>query len=163
MSEYIFDSFVDLREIDFSKSIIWVFYADKIPPHIGFSTKNVFFSLKVSGKDENLNAEQVLELIHRKKIPSLLIQTSFQTTIDKLKSVYAMYQKADSNTTCLNPIKDLLKQSESQQLSTLLSKITTEITKIAGCYLPENYNALPTYSLEDIHSYIQQLSNEISK
>ncbi len=159
MSSYSFESFAELSDIDFSESIIWVLYADKIPPHIGFSTKQTFFSLKVSGKDENLKTESVLELINRKKIPSLLIQISTKTSVESMQKVYSLYQNADSNTTCLHPIKDLVEQ-EARQLSDLLEKITPEIKTVAGCYLPVGYSALPSYSFQDIQSYIQDLSND---
>lgn len=164
MFSYSFGHIAGIHQIDFSKSIIWVFHADKIPPHIGFSTKNTFFSLKVSGKDEQLNAESVLELIQRKKIPALFIQLSTNIQLNELKDVYIPFEHAISGSvTCLTPIRNLLERPEANQLSDLLNQMTDDIEIIAGSHLPDNYNSLPSYSIEEIYSYIQELSNHVER
>lgn len=160
MYSYTFSHIGTISEIDFSQNIIWVFYATKIPPHIGFSTKNVFYSLKVSGKDDALTTRNVLELIHRKQIPSLFIQLNTGKSVKELRNAYHAFETAVyGKTTCLSPIQQLLGQPEAFQLSHLLSQVETRIEKVAGIYLPENYTALPSYSVKDIQSYIQQLSH----
>ncbi len=160
MSSYTFNHIGTTPEIDFSRNIIWVFYATKIPPHIGFSTQNVFYSLKVSGKDDGLTTRNVLELIHRKQIPSLFIQLNTGKSVKELQNAYHAFESAVyGETTCLTPIQQLLGQPEASQLSHLLSRIEARIEKVAGIYLPEDYTALPSYSVKDIQSYIQQLSH----
>ena len=39
-------------------------YADKVPPHVGISQGNLFYSLKSNGKDE-LPVNKVLEIIEK--------------------------------------------------------------------------------------------------
>lgn len=164
MYSFSFNHIADASEIDFSKSVIWVFYADKTPPHIGFSVQNTFFSLKVSGKDEQLNAQNVLELINRKKIPALFIQLSSEITLSETENTYQDYECAVVGiSTCLTPIKNLLHQKEATQLSDLLHRMNSEITQVSGVHLPENYNALPSYSVDEIDLYIRQLSNYVEK
>lgn len=160
MSEYSFEHIVEISEVDFSGNIIWVFYADKIPPHIGFSSKHAFFSLKVSGKDEQLNTQHVLELIQRKKIPSLFIQLDEKKSLEDVQIAYKQFERVVSGSiTCLTPIQNLLHHQEARQLSDLLHRVNDKIVKVAGTSLPQDYNTLPSYSVDDIHSYIQQLSS----
>lgn len=163
MFSYTFQHIGQVSEIDFSKNVIWVLHADKIPPHIGFSANNTFFSLKVSGKDENLNVQNVLGLIHRKKIPTLFIELNSAVSLQNIINRYSEYERATDVSTCLTPIKILLDEPQSVQLSDLLNRIENRIRRIAGIYLPENYTALPSYSTDEIHSYIKQLSNYVER
>lgn len=159
MYSYTFKHIGNPSEIDFSTNVIWVFHADKIPPHIGFSSENRFYSLKVSGKDEQLNVQQVLELIHRKKIPSLFIQLKTAISLQEVEKAYQKYQRAVyGSITCLTPIRELVQQTNARQLSDLLNRIDHAIETTAGIYLPENYTALPVYSIDEIYSYISELS-----
>lgn len=164
MFSYTFRHISQSSEIDFSKNVIWVFNADKAPPHIGFSANNTFFSLKVSGKDEGLHTDNVLELIQRKKIPALLIQLADIRLLETVKSEYDLFECAVSESiTCLNPIRNLLNQPEATQLSDLLNRIESNIQLVAGLNLPDDYRTLPSYSTDEIHSYIRQLSNHVEK
>jgi uncharacterized protein YfaS (alpha-2-macroglobulin family) len=164
VSNYTFKHIGQSSEIDFSKSVIWVMYADKIPPHIGFSSNNSFFSLKVSGKDEGLNANNVLELIQRKRIPTLLIQLMDFYSLEDVKSEYDSFKSAVfGSITCLNPIRNILNQPEATQLSDLLNRIEDNIQRIGSLNLSDNYKALPSYSPKEIHSYIKQLSNHVGR
>lgn len=164
MFSYTFRHIDQSSEIDFSRNVIWVLHADKAPPHIGFSSENTFFSLKVSGKDEGLNTDNVLELIQRKKIPTLLIQLTEIRSSEDVKSEYDLFERAVfGSITCLNPIRNLLNQPEATQLSDLLSRIETTIQIVAGLNLPNEYKTLPSYSTNEIHSYIKQLSSHVER
>lgn len=159
MYSYTFKHIGNLSEIDFSNSVIWVLHADKIPPHIGFSSENIFYSLKVSGKDEQLNVQHVLDLIHRKKIPSLFIQLKTVVPLTEVKHTYNQYERAVyGSVTCLTPIREFVHQPDARQLSDLLNGIDHTIETTAGVNLPENYTSLPVYSIDEIYSYISELS-----
>ena len=56
------------------KAYLWVWHADKIPPHLGLSTQSRYYSLKSNGKDQNVCFEKVIQLIDRKKIKTLAIE-----------------------------------------------------------------------------------------
>lgn len=164
MFSYTFRHIGQSSEIDFSKNVIWVLHADKIPPHIGFSADNTFFSLKVSGKDEGLHTDNVLELIQRKRIPTLLIQLADIRLLETVKSEYDLFECAVfGSITCLNPIRNLLSQPEATQLSDLLNRIENNIRRVGGVNLPDNYKTLPSYSTDEIHSYIRQLSSHVER
>lgn len=159
MYSYTFKHIGNPSEIDFSTSVIWVFHADKIPPHIGFSSENRFYSLKVSGKDEQLSVQHVLELIHRKKIPALFIQLKSFISLAEAEHAYRQYERAVyGSVTCLTPIREMLHQPDAHQLSDLLNRIDHAIERTAGINLPKNYTALPVYSIDEIYSYISELS-----
>lgn len=164
MFSYTFKHIGQSSDIDFSKNVIWVFHADKIPPHIGFSVAHTFFSLKVSGKDEGLTTNHVLELIQRKKIPALLIQLTDIYSLEDVKAAYDLFECAVfGSVTCLNPIRNLLDQPEATQLSDLLNRVEANIRLVSGLNLPDNYKNLPSYSTHHIHSYIKQLSSHVEK
>ena len=62
MFDFEFDHIIK-DEVDLAPEqglFLWVFHADKIPPHIGISLDGCFFSLKSSGVDIDLE----LSLIH---------------------------------------------------------------------------------------------------
>lgn len=162
MYSFTFEHIASIREIDFSQNLIWVLHADKTPPHIGFSADQLFYSLKANGKDEAIPVRKMTELINRKKIPTLLIQLKSRLESEIVNTVFSTYQTAEfGKTTCLTPITQLLQQSEVNQLSELLTSIQPEISIVAGTHLPEKYTMLPSYSLEDIHDYIQQLTQHV--
>lgn len=163
MSEYTFQHIEALSTIDFSKNVLWIFHADKIPPHIGFSIEHTFFSLKVSGKDDKLPVSNPLKLIHKGTIPSVFIQLNSTVDYEEVQREFSQYEKAIlGETTCLTPIKKLLHQPQVKQLSELLLAIEPQIEKVAGINLPENYTSLPLYSVKDIQQYIQQYIQQLS-
>ena len=50
--EFRFENLSRLESISETNDVlIWIFHADKIPPHIGISSQGFFFSLKSNGKD----------------------------------------------------------------------------------------------------------------
>ncbi len=159
MSSFYFQNIKPASEINFSATIIWIFNADKIPPHIGFSTNGKYFSLKVSGKDENIDTNTIFELISRKRIPTIFIQLNQTITIEALSEAYSQFDKAIAGkTTCLTPIKNLVHSPNVKQLSELLNQNKELIINTFGINLPLNYTNLPSYSVNDIDNYIQKLS-----
>ncbi len=141
---------------------LWIWYADKIPPHIGCSGEGKYFSLKVSGMDLGIPVEKVFDLVQRKKIAFLLIELEINFTEDQLQQHFRRYNKAGINgPTCLTPICDLLSSpSEIAQLSSLLKwlKEQGKTMKIQGVNLPANYSGLPVYGEQEIQERLEKLS-----
>ena len=146
---------------------LWIFHADKIPPHIGCSVDGSYFSLKVGGKDTNLKAVKVLQLIESKKIPALLIKVDSEISQKNLFQLYQCYDKVvTEKNTCLSPIIELFKcESTVYKLSELLKYLTVshKIETVFGLNLPQGYSCLPTYSKEDIDIRLRKLENAKSK
>ena len=159
------DSWKNIDNEDFKLGIfLWVFHADKIPPHIGISKDGLYFSLKVSGKDENISVQKITKLLSTKKIPTLDIKTSENSIKNRhLETVFEKYQKANSDgLTCLTPITEIY-FSETQDLILLeLLNLLNEagvVETIFGINLPADYSGIPAYSRSDIQNRLYQLTH----
>ncbi len=159
------DSWKNIDNEDFKLGIfLWVFHADKIPPHIGISKDGLYFSLKVSGKDENISVQKITKLLSTKKIPTLVIKTSENSIKNRqLETVFEKYQKANSDgLTCLTPITEIY-FSETQDLILLeLLNLLNEagvVETIFGINLPADYIGIPAYSRSDIKNRLYQLTH----
>lgn len=159
------DSWKNIDNEDFKLGIfLWVFHADKIPPHIGISKDGFYFSLKVSSKDENIPVEKICKLLKTKKIPTLIIKTSENSIKNRhLETVFEKYQTANSDgLTCLTPIIEIY-FSETQDLILIeLLNLLNEagvMETIFGINLPSDFKGIPTYSRQDIQNRLFQLKN----
>ena len=149
---------------DMNKSVfIWVWHADKVPPHIGLSIEGNYFSLKVNGKDELVPVEKVMHLLSKKKIASLFIELNTSLTLDIVTQSYADYTFAKKGSaTCLTPIKRILSEDHSiDRLADLLELLESrnEIANIFGLNLPSGYIGLQNYNASDISNRLELLSN----
>lgn len=169
MSEFRFNSIVAL---DFPSTLqdgffLWIWYADKIPPHIGCSTQGRYYSLKVNGKDENIHIEKVFLLIQNKKIPAVFVKLKREIDSSLLSEVYTRFSKAEiTKNTCLTPITDLLNCPPNiLQLSELLKYLTKcgEIDTVFGLNLNEDYIGIPDYNQSDIENRLRKLENAKSE
>lgn len=157
------DSWKNIDKEDFKLGIfLWVFHADKIPPHIGISKDGFYFSLKVSSKDENISVEKICKLLKTKKIPTLIIKTSENSIKNRqLETVFKKYKTANADElTCLTPITEIY-FSETQDLILIeLLNLLNEagvMETIFGINLPTDYKGIPAYSRQDIQNRLYQL------
>jgi hypothetical protein len=146
---------------------LWVWYADKIPPHIGCSIDGRYFSLKVNGKDELLKVEKVLAIVERKKIASLIIRVDTDLFLGSVSKKFNQFTKASNGkSTCLTPIAQILAcDSDVEQLSQLLKylKDQRKLNKVFGLNLVKGYKGIPFYSRQDIDDRLRKLENAQSK
>ncbi len=150
---------------DFKQGIfLWVFHADKIPPHIGISKDGFYFSLKVSGKDEFVSVEKISKLLKTKKIPTLIIKTSENSIKNRqLETIFEKYQTANSDgLTCLTPIIEIYFSETKDLILIELLNLLNEagvMETIFGINLPADYKGIPAYSRQDIHNRLHQLKH----
>ena len=147
---------------DSELSYLWVWHADKIPPHIGISTKNNYFSLKASGKDEALEIGWVLRLIERKKIVTLAFQMKDSILLSTIKDVFANESKAESNgKTCLGPVKEILGVRSAVKIHDLLDTLyeRKEIEQVIGFNVDDSFKGIPMYELEEIFDRLKKLED----
>lgn len=146
---------------------LWIWYADKIPPHIGCSIDGHYFSLKVNGKDESLKVEKVLTIIDRKKIATLILLLDADLSLSKVSKTYSEFVKATiGQATCLTPITQLMAcGNDIKQLSQLLKylKDQKKLNKVFGLNLVKGYKEIPQYSRQDIDDRLRKLENAQSK
>lgn len=142
---------------------LWIWHANKIPPHIGCSINGKYFSLKVKGKDNGIDSFKAFQLIQKKSIPALFIELNQSIIPSYLQEVYDRYQHAEPNiATCLTPISQLFNcLSEVRQLSELLKYLQdrNKIEKVFGVNLDNDYRGILNYNQEDITNRLQKLKD----
>ena len=159
------DSWKNTDNEDFKQGIfLWVFHADKIPPHIGISKDGFYFSLKVSGKDEFVSVEKISKLLKTKKIPTLIIKTSENSIKNRyLDTVFKKYQTANSDgLTCLTPIIEIYFSETKDLILIELLNLLNEagvMETIYGINLSADYKGIPAYSRQDIQNRLYQLKH----
>lgn len=91
---------------------IILFHVDKIPPHLGLVVDEKYYSITIKEVELGLNVNKMVDLIKRKKIPTIIIEVD-----DKAKNVSKFYSKYNSlkeeSITCLTPIKEYFSVSNS--------------------------------------------------
>lgn len=143
---------------------LWVIHADKIPPHIGISKDGVYFSLKVSGKDDQVSIKSLVGLIDLKQIPTLAIQVvDNELEFDDLISAFSNYLFAESNvSTCLTPISKLYFPNEDDYiLSELLEAFQDKnlLGDIYGMNLKADFKGIPFYERSAITNRLIDLED----
>lgn len=163
MSEFHFDSIHDgFPEQLTQKNILWIWNADKIPPHIGISAGKDYFSLTYR-KSEQLQVVSMVKKAKRSNVPLILVEFSAGLTSGELVEVFSRYERAVDGITCLRPIREVLRLEErvSQLVDLLILLKSSElIVRVNGMNLPEEYTGIPDYSMEDILSRIRTLNSK---
>jgi len=159
MSDWLLEKYlVNNTLVDLNSLTIWVLHADKTPPHIGISVEDSFFSLKINGKDEALELQSLVHIIHKKQIPTLAIILKTQITLDQVKFIFQNFgAKIGTNETCLSPITKLLTpELEDLIVMGLLTELdeTNQIKSVYGFHLPNGYKGILNYSRETIQQRI---------
>ena len=148
---------------DFSKKdcLLWVWHADKIPPHIGFSIGDNYYSLKANGKDENVALDKIISIIQRKKIKTLSFVLNLKLELSDLKNIYSAYETTiPGEITCLTPIKKIVGNSIAMKLTELLEDLYSKemIHKVYGYNVDDSFEGLCNYSVSEIHSRLEKLA-----
>lgn len=165
MSEFNFSRILEFYDRTFLQNgfFLWVWHADKIPPHIGCSADGLYFSLKVNGKDSALKTNKIFSLIDSKKIPTLFIKIKREIRSRELFETFDHFLMAESGkTTCLSPITELLScNSTVFQLSELLKHLEemNQLEAVFGLNLADGYSSLPAYTKEDIENRLRKLEH----
>lgn len=149
------------RTDSFSGIHLWIIHADKIPPHIGFSIDNHYFSLKANGKDNGISTESILQIIQKKKIGTVFIKLNGDLTFQETKLAFDKFDSAKGlNSSCLVPIRNVLKAPNSiSKLSELLFFLETQnmIYSVFGLHLSNDYKGIKSYTTTEIQQRIEKL------
>jgi hypothetical protein len=162
MFDFIFKDLDFTSRIDsFSGIHLWIIHADKIPPHIGFSIDNHYFSLKANGKDNGISTVSILQIIQKKKIGTVFVKLNFALTFEEIKSAFDEFESAKGlNSSCLVPIRNVLKAPNSiSKLSELLYFLETQnmIYSVFGLHLNNDYKGIKSYTTTEIQQRIEKL------
>lgn len=140
-------------------SFLWIFHADKIPPHIGISTSNQFFSIKSRGRDFGIAVEYVFALIDKKEVSTLFVALP-EISLKKVEDVFRTYKAIPEGSSCLEPINKLIDADNSfSSVGELLTSLTEKegLLKVYGIHLTEGYEGIPAYGRREIEERIKFL------
>ncbi|MDG2369171.1 MAG: hypothetical protein P8M12_00870 [Flavobacteriales bacterium] len=142
--------------------------AHKKPPHLGLFSLNKYFSLTATEVQNNLDLSIILQVIHRKKIPSLFIIFNKKLNNSLVEKTFSSYTNLKDGTTCINPINKLIDQQLCNvnnvqfiyELIPLLAK-ANELKSYhhlyCDTYLSDELFELRKYSMEDVLNRIKSL------
>lgn len=160
MSKFDFESIHrELPEQLLQKTVIWIWNADKIPPHIGISIGKDYYSLTYR-KSEHLLTASMLKKARRSAVPLVLVEIPMEVIKKDATITFLKYERAVGGITCLQPIREVMQLNEVSQLASLLTYLRSEnlILQVNGLNLPENYKGIPDYSMEEILERIKSLN-----
>ena len=164
MYSFQFENIVSLNDKSVLNSgcYLCVWHAHKIPPHIGLIIDSEYFSLKVKGKDSSLPIAEILKLIHRKEICTLLIEIKIPITKAQIIAAFSQFSNAEAyKYSCLTPIADIfdLRQDVSM-LADLLNSFKSKdlIGNVFGLNLISDFKGIPMYGKEEIEARLKALS-----
>jgi hypothetical protein len=143
-----------------SSNWLWIWNADKIPPHLGMSVGKEYFSLTYREVEHKLTSSMITKA-KRSQIPLLLMRLPAAIDPLKVQQVFLSFDKAVvGGPTCLHPIRELLGAPEwVQQLAHLLGFIAKEqgTLEVFAVHLGEEFAELPKYSVDQIMKRIDEL------
>lgn len=143
--------------------LLWVWNADKIPPHIGVSVGKSYYSLTYKGVEE-LQTSSMIRKVKRLQIPILFIALEKEATAESVSAIFQQFDRAaPGGATCLSPVKSLFSTSDDiVQLAAFLSLMEQKelLKQVNGMFLKPEYSALPSYSWMDIVQRIEVLHAE---
>ena len=145
---------------EFEGLSLWIFHIDKVPPHVGLSVGDMFFSLKSNGRDE-IPIIKLIQLIDKKEIKSIVLNLRINISLSEVRRVFSSYDRAFSvKTSCLAPIKELLNISENViKLSELLSHLNDNniMSEYNGFNVTESELVILSYGPVDIEKRFNRL------
>ena len=100
------------NRIDFSKNCsgIVILNVNKKPPHLGFFCSRKYFSLTANEVQLDQDLDVLLELIDRKKIPSLFVSLNQHVELNEVSRIFSSFSNLSKGITCISPIKEISNQ-----------------------------------------------------
>lgn len=166
MIEFPIKNPVQLESDQLEKGLfIWIFHANKIPPHIGISIDGLFYSLKVTNKDIEVDYKRVIEIINQKKIQAVFVEIN-NSNSNINENIHQIFSKIDiinnCNSSCLEPLVQVLVETSSleiERLSQLLVNLQNQdrIQAYFQLNLDPDFEGIQFYTKEKIQQRIEEL------
>ena len=169
MYSFQFDNITQLK--DFQElnvgSYLCIWYADKIPPHIGISINSFYYSLKVNGKDTAIPINEIVKIIDKKKICTVFVEIPIHIDCVEVERIFSRYQCAkEGESTCLSPITELYSvNNHIDMLADLLNYFQgkQQIGQLFGLNLIPDFKGILSYNKKDIEARLKQLSEKTTR
>jgi hypothetical protein len=151
-----------IAEFPKDKGLLYIFHANKIPPHIGWSLNNKFYSLKAKGVDLGLDTLKINHIILKKQIPTLIIAID-DIAVDEnlINKVFSSYGEGlQIGKTCLNPIDEVFfNEVKHEKIGDLLQTLIENKMNLTfyGLNLPDSFQGIFNYSKNEIEKRIFEL------
>lgn len=159
--DYSFEKSKQLVSVSDTEDVLmWIFHVDKIPPHIGISSRGLFYSLKSNGKDK-VACFKVNQIIENKHIKCIKVKLRFKHSEVPIDQVFGLFSSATSAAcSCLTPIKRALAMTANiNKLADLLEALDAQ-DKIEGWYaqnLGDTEARIRAYKISDINKRFDKL------
>jgi hypothetical protein len=162
MAEFPFqDITFDWPEKPGSGAYLWIWNPDKVPPHIGISRGQNYFSLTYRKAEVQKSLPSMVRKAKRAAIPLVLIDVSGWSFQRDFTTIFEQYACASAGgPTCLTPVKEAFGLTEGiLQLSDLLTEIENhrQLKQVFAVNLDRTYRGIPDYSVTEIMSRIELL------
>lgn len=154
----------DLQESNF----IALVYANRIPPHLMYVSNGQYFSLEHNGL-KIASTDSLMKTVELKRIPLLLVQVINKYDQKVITSIFQKHSLGSNNATCLDPIKELFGDMESNYIYELLPQLMKR-GLIEGFYalnmdleLTNNQFEFQNYTKKEIFEHINRLNQRDAK
>ncbi len=169
MYSFQFDNITQLK--DFQElnvgSYLCIWYADKIPPHIGISINGSYYSLKVNGKDTAIPINEIVKIINKKNICSVFAEILVNIDSIEVERIFSRHKCAkEGESTCLSPITEMYYlNNQIDILADLLNyfKGKQQIGQVFGLNLIPDFKGILSYNKKDIEARLKQLSENSTR
>lgn len=142
---------------------LWIWKADEICPHLGISSEGNYFSLKISGKEERVNATNLLERAHKKAKKLLLLKLTDEISVEAITLVFQKYQSCQENACfCSAPILEVFGiNKENGILFDLLNCLEERnaVNTVFAWNLSASFQGIPFYSATDVNNHLLKLAS----
>ena len=156
----------DFQELNFG-CYLCIWYADKIPPHIGISINGSYYSLKVNGKDTAIPINEIVKIIDKKKICTVFVEIPIHIDCAEVERIFSRYKCAkEGESTCLSPITEMYSvNNQIGMLADLLNYFQgkQQIGQLFGLNLKPDFKGILPYGREEIEARLKQLSEKTSR
>jgi hypothetical protein len=172
-------TFRDVQEADSETGsqgvCIWLFHADKVPPHLGLSINGRYFSLLYNKLTCNVDMAKVLRTIKSKNIPTLVVEIVQQenTQVNNLEianKIFCEFEElSKTHVTCLTPLKRTVGKivninlSECNVIFDVIDKCLDANVKLRfrhlflGPSIDKNVFQMQHYSINEVKERIKKL------
>ena len=144
-----------------SGTYLWIWNPDKIPPHIGISRGQNYFSLTYRQSELQKNVQSLVRKTKRGKLPLVLVDLSDWSFQLDFTTVFQQFECAKEGVaTCLTPIKAIMGMGdEILQLADLLKEIERrgKLKQVFAVNLETTYRGILDYSVDEIMRAIKEL------
>jgi len=140
---------------------LWIWNPDKIPPHLGISRGQNYFSLTYRECEIQKSVQTLARKVKRGKLSLVLVDLSDWSFQRDFTTVFEQYDCARAGgPTCLTPLKEIVGLGEEiHQLADLLKEIeiSGKLKQVFAVNLESTYRGIPDYSIEEIMRKIKEL------